>query len=138
MNINATLVPKTTSYNTASGYTWDLVDTVTRAWPNWDSMFDIVASPKYSFTQTIGFKDNKDSYSLEIELPRFRKENIKLSAENNVLHISAEQDNLKFYHSTSIPTTLDTNTIEAKLDHGVLTISAQKAEQAKQKTIEIK
>lgn len=142
MKINATLVPKynsnsTGSLNTAYN-TWDLVDTVTRAWPNWDNVFDFVASPKYSFTQTIGFKDNKDSYSLEIELPRFRKENIKLSAENNVLHISAEQDNLKFYHSVSIPSTLDTNTIEAKLDHGVLTISAQKAEQAKQKTIEIK
>jgi HSP20 family protein len=137
MNINATLVPKTNSYS-GTNYTWDLVDTVTRAWPAWDSMFDIVASPKYSFTQTIGFKDNKDSFSLEIELPRFRKENIKLSAENNILHISAEQDNLKFYHSVSIPSTLDTNTIEAKLDHGVLTVSAQKAEQAKQKTIEIK
>ena len=81
---------------------------------------------------------NKDSFNLEIELPRFRKENIKLSAENNVLHISAEQDNLKFYHSVSIPSTLDTNTIEAKLDHGVLAISAQKAEQAKTKNIEIK
>jgi HSP20 family molecular chaperone IbpA len=46
-----------------------------------------------------------DSYNLEIELPRFRKENIKLTAENNVLHISAEQDNLKFYHSVSVPLT---------------------------------
>jgi HSP20 family molecular chaperone IbpA len=55
-----------------------------------------------------------------------------------MLHISAEQDNLKFYHSVSIPPTLDTNRIDAKLEHGVLTISAQKAEQAKHKTIEIK
>ena len=137
MNINATLVPKSTLNST--GYnTWDFIDTVTRAWPTWDNMFDCVASPKYSFSQSFGFKDNKDSYNLEIELPRFRKENIKLSTENNVLHISAEQDNLKFYHSVSIPATLDTNTIEAKLDHGVLQISAQKAEQAKTKTIEIK
>lgn len=137
MNINATLVPK--SQNTTGYYTWDLVDEVTSAWPRWSSMFDLVASPKYSFSNVIGFKERKDqSYSLEIELPRFRKENIKLSTENNVLHISAEQDNLKFYHSVSIPMTLDTNTIEAELDHGVLKISAQKAEQAKTKTIEIK
>ena len=87
----------------------------------------------------LGFKeDNKDSYNLEIELPRFRKENIKLTAENNVLHISAEQDNLKFYHSVSVPPNLDANTIEAELDHGVLKISAQKAEQAMAKTIQIK
>lgn len=135
MNINASLVPK--KYN---GYnTWEIVDLIDTNWPKWATMFDVVTSPSYSFSNTVGFKEsNKDSFSLEIELPRFRKENIKLSAENNVLHVSAEQDNLKFYHSVSIPSTLDTNTIEAKLDHGVLTISAQKAEQAKTKTILIK
>jgi HSP20 family molecular chaperone IbpA len=135
MNINASLVPK--SY---SGYnTWEVVDLIDRSWPKWTTMFDFVTSPSYSFSNMVGFKEsNKDSFNLEIELPRFRKESIKLSAENNVLHVSAEQDNLKFYHSVSIPATLDTNTIEAKLDYGVLSISAQKAEQAKQKTIEIK
>jgi HSP20 family molecular chaperone IbpA len=135
MNINASLVPK--NY---SGYnTWEVVDLIDSQWPTWNTMFDVVTSPSYSFSNMVGFKEsNKDSYNLEIELPRFRKENIKLSAENNILHVSAEQDNLKFYHSVSIPTTLDTNTIEAKLDHGVLTISAQKAEQAKTKNIEIK
>jgi HSP20 family molecular chaperone IbpA len=135
MNINASLVPK--NY---SGYnTWEVVDLIDRSWPKWATMFDFVTSPSYSFSNMIGFKEsNKDSFNLEIELPRFRKENIKLSAENNILHISAEQDNLKFYHSVSVPSTLDTNTIEAKLDHGVLTVSAQKAEAAKTKTISIK
>jgi len=138
MNINATLVPKSTLNST--GYnTWDIVDLVDRTWPSLTSTFDLVTSPKYSFSNMIGFKEqNKDSFNLKLELPRFRKENIKLSAENNVLHISAEQDNLKFYHSVSIPSTLDTNTIEAKLDNGVLTIFAQKAEQTKTKNIEIK
>lgn len=137
MNINATLVPKY-NFTDNSNYTWDFVDTVTKAWPNWTNTFDLVASPKYSFSNIVGFKEcDKDSYNLEIELPRFRKENIKLSAENNILHISAEQDNLKFYHSVSIPSTLDTNTIKAKLDHGVLSISAQKCEQAKSKQITI-
>jgi HSP20 family molecular chaperone IbpA len=135
MNINASLVPKT-----YSGYnTWEVVDLIDRNWPTWSTMFDVVTSPSYSFSNMVGFKEsNKDSFNLEIELPRFRKENIKLSAENNILHISAEQDNLKFYHSVSIPSTLDTNTIQAKLDHGVLSIFAQKSEQAKIKLIEIK
>ena len=135
MNINASLVPK--SYSGSN--TWEIVDIIDRNWPKWATMFDVVTSPSYSFSSMVGFKEqNKDSFNLEIELPRFRKENIKLSTENNILHISAEQDNLKFYHSVSIPTTLDTNTIEAKLDHGVLSIFAQKAEQAKSKQITIK
>jgi HSP20 family molecular chaperone IbpA len=134
MNLNYSLIPLNSTIST-----WDFVDDIDNLWPTLSNSFSIVTSPKYSFSNMVGFKEsNKDSYNLEIELPRFRKENIKLSAESNVLHISAEQDNLKFYHSVSIPATLDTNTIEAELDHGVLMISAQKAEQAKTKLIQIK
>ena len=134
MNLSYSLIPLKNTFEN-----WDFIDDINNLWPTLSNNFDIVTSPKYSFSNMIGFKDSgNDAYNLEIELPRFRKENIKLSAENNILHISAEQDNLKFYHSVSVPSTLDTNTIEAKLDHGVLTISAQKAEQAKAKTITIK
>lgn len=134
MNLSYSLIPLNSSFEN-----WDFVDDINHLWPTLSNSFNIVTSPKYSFSNMVGFKEqNKDSYNLEIELPRFRKENIKLSVENNVLHISAEQDNLKFYHSVSIPSTLDTNTIEAELDHGVLKISAQKNEQAKIKLIEIK
>jgi HSP20 family molecular chaperone IbpA len=134
MNLNYSLIPLNNTFES-----WDFVDNIYNSWPTLSDSFNIVTSPKYSFSNMIGFRESeKDSFNLEIELPRFRKENIKLSTENNVLHISAEQDNLKFYHSVSIPPTLDTNTIEAELDHGVLKISAQKAEQAKTKTITIK
>jgi HSP20 family molecular chaperone IbpA len=134
MNLNYSLIPLNSTIST-----WDFVDDIDNLWPTLSNSFSIVTSPKYSFSNMVGFKEsNKDSYNLEIELPRFRKENIKLSAESNVLHISAEQDNLKFYHSVSIPPTLDTHTIEAELDHGVLKIFAQKAEQAKTKLIQIK
>ena len=134
MNLNYSLIPLN---NTIS--TWDFVYDIDSLWPTLSNSFSIVTSPKYSFSNFIGFEDSgTDSYNLEIELPRFRKENIKLSAENNVLHISAEQDNLKFYHSVSVPPNLDTNTIEAELYHGVLKVSAQKAEQARAKTINIK
>jgi HSP20 family molecular chaperone IbpA len=133
MNLNYSLIPLNNTFEN-----WDFIDDINHLWPTLSNSFNIVTSPKYSFSNMIGFKESeKDSFNLEIELPRFRKENIKLSAENSILHISAEQDNLKFYHSVSIPPTLDTNTIEAKLDHGVLTISAQKAEQAKTKLIKI-
>jgi HSP20 family molecular chaperone IbpA len=134
MNLNYSLIPLNNTLET-----WDFIDDINHLWPTLSNSFNIITSPKYSFSNMLAFKeDHKDSFNLEIELPRFRKENIKLSAENNILHISAEQDNLKFYHSVSIPAALDTNTIEAKLDHGILTISAQKAEQAKTKNIEIK
>jgi HSP20 family molecular chaperone IbpA len=134
MNLNYSLIPLNNTLET-----WDFIDDINHLWPTLSNSFDIITSPKYSFSNMLGFKEHdKNSYNLEIELPRFRKENIKLTAENNLLHISAEQDNLKFYHSVSVPPNLDANTIEAELDHGVLKISAQKVEQARAKTIQIK
>ncbi len=134
MNLNYYLIPLNNTL-----VTWDFIDDINHLWPTLSNSFNIVISPKYSFSDMVGFKEShKDSFSLEIELPSFHKENIKLSAENSLLHISGEQGNLKFYHSVSIPSNLDINTIEAELDHGVLKISAQKAEQARTKTIDIK
>jgi HSP20 family molecular chaperone IbpA len=134
MNISTTLIPKSFSGNNS----WALIDTIDSMAPKIFEMFDLVASPTYSFTDMAGFKEKDDSYKVEFELPRFKKENIKITAENSVIHVSAEQDNLKFYHSVSIPTTLDTSSITAELDHGVLSILGQKSEAAKPKNITIK
>lgn len=77
------------------------------------------------------WKLEKDVYSLEFEVPRFRKENIKLTVESNVLHLSCEQGDLKLYKSVSIPEDLDVSTLNSSLDHGVLSISAKQFESAK-------
>jgi HSP20 family molecular chaperone IbpA len=134
MNINTTLIPKSFSGNNS----WTLIDTIDSMAPKIFDMFDIVTSPTYSFSDMLGFKEKDNSYNVEFELPRFKKENIKITADNNVLHISAEQDNLKFYHSVSIPATLDTSSITAELDHGVLSILGKKSKASNVRNITIK
>jgi|LakMenEpi03Aug12_release.lakeMendotaPanAssembly.Ray.scaffolds.fasta_scaffold1297096_2 HSP20 family molecular chaperone IbpA len=138
MNINTTLIPK--SYISGNN-SWDIIDRLTNAFPKWDSMFDLIASPTYSFSEAFGFTENpkiKNQFNLEIEIPRFRKENIKITTENNKLFINAEQDGLKFYHSINIPDHLDQESIEAELDHGVLTIKADKIQKFRSKKVNIK
>lgn len=88
--------------------------------------FEKVLGEDFSFNPWV-FKDGK--YSVEFELPRFRKENIKITIEKNTLHIKAEQDTLKSYQSITIPQDLDVKTLSSTLDHGVLSLNAtQKAE----------
>lgn len=138
MNINATLIPK--SYISGNN-SWEIIDALTNIFPKWDSMFDFIASPSYSFSNSFGFRENpksKNQFNLEIEMPRFKKENIKITTENNQLFINAEQDGLKFYHSINLPNHLDQNSIEAELDHGVLFLKANKAQEFKTKPIKIK
>jgi HSP20 family molecular chaperone IbpA len=80
---------------------------------------------------------DQDKFGFDIELPRFKRENINVSIDNGVLHISAEQDSLKFYTSESFPEFLDAQTVSAKLDHGVLYVSATRSEVAKPRKINV-
>jgi HSP20 family molecular chaperone IbpA len=144
--MNITLVPKQLSginknYTVGSTHLdydpFSIMDNWTRKWPSLFDTFNAVTSSYAYASPWKANKDNKDVLKTELELPRFKKENINISVENDILHISAEQDNLKFYHSISVPAEIDSTTIGAKLDHGVLYISARRAESAKPKKIAI-
>ena len=157
--MNITLIPKndlsilnglTTSsaltggnYNTVGSYgsfydPFSVMDNWTSKWPGLFKTFDAV-STSYSYSSPWKInKDNENLYEIELEMPRFKKENINISVENEVLHINAEQDSLKFYHSVALYKEIDPESINAKLDHGVLYITANKAESAKPKKITIK
>jgi HSP20 family molecular chaperone IbpA len=146
--MNITLIPKN-DLSTSSGFSlgstnftpyydpFKIIDSWKVTWPSLFNTFDAVSTSYSYLTPWKTNKDNPDLFSLEIEMPRFKKENINISTENDVLHISAEQDSLKFYHSVSITSEIDPNSISAKLDHGVLYITATKAESAKPKKIAI-
>jgi HSP20 family molecular chaperone IbpA len=119
------------------------------------SNFDVFASP---FSNRSFFKgglsselwdESENEFKTEIEIPRFTKEDIKLSIEDNarftngfgsMLHINAEKDDkYRFYHSMSIPEAADIkHDPSVTLDHGILTISFRKKESAKPRIIEIK
>jgi HSP20 family protein len=159
--MNITLVPKnnlatsilngltTSSGLTGGDYTvgsintsydpFSVMDNWTSKWPGLFSTFDAVTSSYggYSNPWKVN-KNNENLYEIELEMPRFKKENINISVENEVLHVNAEQDSLKFYHSVSLYKEIDPESINAKLDHGVLYITANKAESAKPKKITIK
>jgi HSP20 family molecular chaperone IbpA len=149
--MNITLVPKY-DYSNVNGLTgtaglvgsthmdydpFSIIDRWTNKWPSLFNTFDAV-STSYSYATPWKInKQDKDTFQTELELPRFKKENINISVENDVLHISAEQDSLKFYHSVSVPSEIDPESISAKLDHGVLYVTAKRSESAKPKKITI-
>ena len=147
-NMNITLVPKqivnipnyTVGSINSSYDPFQILDTWSSKWSGiWDD-FDAVTSPSFNSKLLNKWKQdetNQDKFKLEIELPRFKSENINVSIDNGVLHVSAEQDSLKFYSSESFPDFLDAKTIAAKLDHGVLYVSASKLEAAKPRKIKV-
>lgn len=113
------------------------IDEWTRKWPDLLSQFDAISSPQFSLDKLNPWKEEDEKFVYETELPRFKASSLEVTTENGILHIKAEQDSLKYYNSINIPKNGDVETVEAKLDHGVLYISMSKLAAAKTQKIKV-
>lgn len=102
----------------------------------------------------INVEETDNEFNISADLPGIKKDDIKISFQNNILTISGEkkaekelkQDNFhrmercygKFCRSVGIPAGVALDKIEADYKDGVLNINIPKAEEAKPKQIEIK
>lgn len=78
---------------------------------------------KYSYFTT---KDAGPHFEAEIEIPGFKKEEIKLSATQNLLKIVAKNQNRYFAESFSLNNKVDIQKITSKLENGILTLKLPK------------
>jgi len=106
---------------------------------SWAPVMDIVESEK--------------DFTVKVELPGIKKEDIKINIENNTLSIEGERKTEseekkktfhriersygQFYRAVSLPKHVDDAKIKAEFNDGLLTITLPKAETAKTKAIEI-
>jgi len=97
--------------------------------------------------------ESKDSFEISIELPGLKKEDVKVTLQNNMLIISGEKkveseskDHTfhrvertygSFYRSFELPMPVDSGKIQADFKDGILKIGLPKVEEAKPKEIAI-
>ena len=102
----------------------------------------------------VDITEDEKEYLIKAELPETKKENVRLTVENDVLAISGErkfekEENGKKYHrieraygsfvrSFSLPEDSDGSKVSADYKEGVLYVHLPKSEKAKPKAIEIK
>ena len=107
-----------------------------------DRVFEgFFSSANNGLTRNYKTETNDDNYIVEMALPGYDKKDIKLSTKDNSLTIeSSEHDEWKrsFSKSFQFPSDVDTSKISAEMKNGILTITLNKAEQTKTKTINIK
>ena len=120
--------------------------------PYWDSR---VAMP-------IDVKENEDNYLIEASVPGFVAKEIKIEVEDGALSIRAEHEGVNeqehegeneqehegvylrerfsgaLERKLRLSKNINSETIEAELEHGVLRLTLHKVEEAKPKLIEIK
>ena len=102
----------------------------------------------------VDITEDEKEYLIQAELPDMKKEDVRLSVENDVLTISGErkfekEDKGRKYHrieraygsfvrSFSLSEDADGSNVTANFNDGVLQVHLPKSVKAKQKTVEIK
>ena len=115
-----------------------------------DSFFSSV-SP---LVPALDLKEDKDQYTVSVELPGVDQKDVSITLENDVLTITGEKKVEKeeksklrtiserhygsFSRSLRFPSSVDSKKVSASYDKGILEVVLPKAEEAKPKTVKIK
>jgi len=103
----------------------------------------------------VDVREDADHFYVEAELPGFKKDDVDVTLENQQLTIAAERKEEhdekndkgelllherrynRFLRSFTLPPTVDEQTVNAKLNDGVLTITLNKREETKPRRIDV-
>ncbi|MGI5841142.1 MAG: Hsp20/alpha crystallin family protein [Patescibacteria group bacterium] len=111
--------------------------------------------PEVSTSEGINVYEEDNKVVVEAPIPGMSEDDIKVTYEDGVLRISARTEERKedkekgrvvhqwskvasFDYTTYLPRPIDTKSLEANLDKGVLTVSAEVAQEAKPKEVKVK
>ena len=102
---------------------------------------------------SVDLSENKESFVLKAELPGIKKEDVKVTLQNNILTISGEKNQEQeekgktfhriersygsFNRTVELPVAVKTDAIKADFKDGILTVELPKVEEAKPKEIAI-
>ena len=109
----------------------------------------------YLAPYAVDVREDADHIYVEAELPGFKKEEVDITMENQQLTIAAERSErsgdegkkgehllrerryTRFLRSFTLPPTVDEQSVNAKLNDGVLTITLTKREETKPRKINV-
>jgi len=106
-----------------------------------------------TWTPPVDIQETENAYILQMELPGLGKEDLEITLENNVLRISGERkierdvdrDNYHriervygtFSRSFVLPSRVDPDGVDARVENGILTVAIPKAEEARPRKISV-
>ena len=77
-------------------------------------------------------------YTVEVAVPGFRPEELDITVENDILTIAGKTEKRSFTRSLVLPEEIDTENINAKVEHGLLTLTLAFVPKVAPKKIEVK
>lgn len=85
----------------------------------------------------VDIAEDADATRITAEIPGVKPEQLQISVEGNTLSIRGTKSDVEFARTFTFPVTVDSAGIKAVYEHGVLTVTLPKAEQAKPRQIQV-
>jgi len=136
---------------------WDLLNNLQRELykPEFNRLSDDDATAATAnWTPSVDISEDDNAFTLHADIPGVNPDDIDISMDKGVLTIKGERQSVnteegenfkrverqsgQFYRRFTLPDSADSEKIEAKSEHGVLTITIPKQEVAVSRRIEVK
>jgi len=105
----------------------------------WDLVREYDNRPKYKLRTNYTVLDKDGSYDIEIEVPRYKNENLSIEVNQNIIEVVGNiNDEVGFIKRFRLTSDMDGDNITSNLAYGVLTINIPLNIEAKPKQIQIK
>lgn len=105
------------------------------------------ATPRSGWQPAADLFEDDSSYHLRVELPGFRKDQINVEVEHDLLNLTGSQESSdvnetrqsvrRFRRSFHLPEGIDTAKIKARLEDGILSVTLPKSNESKARQISI-
>ena len=121
--------------------------------PAFDRLSDLFEAPLRGWLPALDVQEDKDNFTVRVDLPGFKREDIEVSLEDGTLTISGERKEEtvnegtevhvterytgKFARSITLSAAVAADNVKAAYKDGVLTVTLAKAEAAKPKQIKV-
>ncbi|MBV9973736.1 MAG: Hsp20/alpha crystallin family protein [Candidatus Eremiobacteraeota bacterium] len=103
---------------------------------NWDPFRNFFSNAPVLSGLDISRTDR--GYVVEVPVAGYRPEDIDVTLENGVLQVSGKTEKRSFARSFVLPEEIDENNIDAKVEHGLLTLTLNLLPKAQPKKISVK
>lgn len=118
-----------------------------------DELDRLFGTPVQAWAPKLDVHEDKDKFTVNLELPGFKREDINVHLEDGALVISGERKEEtvgeeteirrreryygKFSRTLTLPTAVTVDKVKAAYKDGILTVTLPKAEEAKPKQIDV-